>query len=333
MKPVSTPGAHFNEPSGAQLSARMTPKQNKREIPRKFGEELQNLPKHKKTPPLVSTEEKQELENLSTTESVESINQIQTVKRYQDAILNNLVAREKQYSIPKDYLEHQAEINTKMRAILVDWLVEISVKFRFKPILIFKTVNLIDRYLVSEMVKQTDLQLLGVACFAINAKVEEIYPPLMEKYIHVCANAYTKKELLAMEAKILETVDFDLHQTCSYSYLTMLSQKIAIEAKPFAFIHYILETCLLESSLARFSNLVTACGAIFLTSKIFKCGNWLPDLVKLTNVDEKQIKLCAKEIFFCMRKIDASSLNSIKKKFVSEKYFSVSKFRIENQKK
>ncbi len=136
-----------------------------------------------------------------------------------------------------------------------------------------------------------------------------------------------------MEAKILETVDFDLHQTSSYSYLALISQKIKIEAKPYAFIHYILETCLLESSLVRFSNLAMACGAIFLTSKIFKCGNWLPDLVELTNANEKEIKLCAKEAFFCMKNIDASSVNSIKKKFVSEKYFSVSKFRIENQKK
>ena len=333
MKPVSTPGAHYNEPSGAMISARVTPKKNKSKFPRKFGEELQNLPKQKKTPPVLSTEDKQEMERLSTTDSVTSIETMQTVKKYQEAILQNLIEREKLYKLDKDFLEAQTEINTKMRAILVDWLVEISVKFRFKPILIFKTVNLIDRFLAKESVKQADLQLLGVACFAINAKVEEIYPPLMEKYIHVCANAYRKKELLAMEAKILETVDFDLHQTSSYSYLMMLSQKIEIEPKPFAFIHYILETCLLESSISRFSNLTTACGAIFLTSKIFKCGNWLPDLLRLTGANEKEIKLCAKEIFFCMKKIDASSLNSIKKKFVSEKYYSVSKFRIENQKK
>lgn len=48
----------------------------------------------------------------------------------------------------------QTEINEKMRAILVDWLVEVHSKFKLLPETIFLTVNLIDRYLEKEKVSR-----------------------------------------------------------------------------------------------------------------------------------------------------------------------------------
>ncbi len=41
----------------------------------------------------------------------------------------------------------QNDINEKMRAILIDWLIEVHLKFKLLPETLFLTVNLIDRYL------------------------------------------------------------------------------------------------------------------------------------------------------------------------------------------
>ena len=41
----------------------------------------------------------------------------------------------------------QTEINDKMRAILVDWLIEVHLKFKLLPETLFITIALIDRYL------------------------------------------------------------------------------------------------------------------------------------------------------------------------------------------
>jgi hypothetical protein len=41
----------------------------------------------------------------------------------------------------------QTDINEKMRAILVDWLIEVHYKFKLMPETLFLTINLIDRYL------------------------------------------------------------------------------------------------------------------------------------------------------------------------------------------
>jgi len=37
----------------------------------------------------------------------------------------------------------------KMRAILIDWLIDVHLKFKLLPETLFMTVNLIDRYLTT----------------------------------------------------------------------------------------------------------------------------------------------------------------------------------------
>lgn len=59
---------------------------------------------------------------------------------------------EELYLPNENYMEIQTEVNEKMRAILVDWLVEVHSKFKLLPETIFLTINLIDRYLQIEKV-------------------------------------------------------------------------------------------------------------------------------------------------------------------------------------
>jgi cyclin B len=51
-------------------------------------------------------------------------------------------------TIPKaNYMKGQTDINESMRAILVDWMVDVHLKFKLLSETLFLTVNLIDRYL------------------------------------------------------------------------------------------------------------------------------------------------------------------------------------------
>ena len=60
------------------------------------------------------------------------------------------------------YMKNQPDVNEKMRAILIDWLIEVHFKFNLLPETLFITVNLIDRYLEIKGIKRQRLQLLGV---------------------------------------------------------------------------------------------------------------------------------------------------------------------------
>lgn len=47
-------------------------------------------------------------------------------------------------------MRYQTDINEKMRSILIDWLVEVHLKFKLLTETLYLTVNLIDRYLAKE---------------------------------------------------------------------------------------------------------------------------------------------------------------------------------------
>ncbi len=55
------------------------------------------------------------------------------------------------------YMERQEDINEKMRSILIDWLVEVHLKFKLVPESLYLTVNLIDRFLEREQVNRQKL--------------------------------------------------------------------------------------------------------------------------------------------------------------------------------
>ena len=83
-----------------------------------------------------------------------------------------------------------------MRAILIDWLVEVHLKFKLLQETLFLTINIIDRFLERVTLSKSKLQLLGVTALFIASKYEEIYPPELKDFIYITDRAYSKEELL-----------------------------------------------------------------------------------------------------------------------------------------
>jgi hypothetical protein len=79
-----------------------------------------------------------------------------------------------------------------MRAILVDWLIEVHLKFKLKSETLFLTVNLIDRFLERQKVSRNKLQLVGVTAMMIASKYEEIYPPQIGDFAYITDKAVSK---------------------------------------------------------------------------------------------------------------------------------------------
>ncbi len=94
------------------------------------------------------------------------------------------------------YLEEvQPDVNPKMRAILVDWLVEVSEEYKLCADTLYQTVNYIDRFLSLHVVQRNQLQLVGVGCMWVAAKYEEIYPPNVADFCYITDNTYTREQV------------------------------------------------------------------------------------------------------------------------------------------
>ena len=79
-----------------------------------------------------------------------------------------------------------------MRGILVDWLVEVHLKFKLMPETLHLTANLIDRFLASRNVSRKRLQLVGVTAMLVASKYEEIWAPEVRDFVYISDKAYDR---------------------------------------------------------------------------------------------------------------------------------------------
>lgn len=253
----------------------------------------------------------------------------QLAEPYASHIHSYLQSRLSLYHVDAGYMSRQPDINLRMRAILVDWLVDVCLKFKMLPQTLFMAVNLVDRYASVKQVSRQELQLLGVACLMITGKYEEIYPPVLKDYVAVCDNAYKREDVLRMEADILATLQFNLTQPSSLYFLQLMQQKLQIEARPLSFVQYVLESALLDIESLKFDNLTLVAGAIFLVNKIFKRGRWSHEYTTVCGVSEQDAKACAKELYGYMQQVETLGLSATKRKFSTPVYYEVSRFKVE----
>lgn len=125
-------------------------------------------------------------------------------------------------------MHQHPKINTTMRMIVVDWLVEVHQKFRLEPPTLYLTINIFDRYLsAAKSIGRNKLQLVGVTSLLLASKYEEIYPPALADIVYITDNAYSSDQVLDMECEVLGILQFQLsHPTsCHFlqRYVTLLS--------------------------------------------------------------------------------------------------------------
>lgn len=147
------------------------------------------------------------------------------VPEYHVEIIRHLMLREQQCggsALDPSYLTNQLEVTERMRSILVDWLVDVSLKFKLHPETFFLTVNIIDRYLSRHQALRARLQLIGITSCLIAAKHEQIWPPEVRDCVYIAANTYTAAEILEAERDIASVLHFRFTVPTPYPMLCFL---------------------------------------------------------------------------------------------------------------
>ena len=237
------------------------------------------------------------------------------VSEYVSEICNHMKNTEFDFIAKPGYMKNQPDINEKMRAILIDWLVEVHLKFKLYPETLYLTVNLIDRYLEKEEVLRQHLQLVGVTSMLIASKYEEIYAPEVRDFVYITDKAYTKEEILDMEYKMLTKMEFNVTAPSSYRFLERF-YKVCSEAdeKVFNLSRYLIELSLVEYRMLKHHPSMLASAALFLSLKILKKehARWTDELKEVTRFTEPQIKHWAKDLCILLQNIETWSLKAVK---------------------
>ena len=87
-----------------------------------------------------------------------------------------------------DYMEkiQKDSINANMRGVLVDWFVEVQDEYDLLSETLHLAVSYIDKYLSMNVVRKSELQLVGVASIFIASYVDDysccVYDLLLSSY-------------------------------------------------------------------------------------------------------------------------------------------------------
>lgn len=117
----------------------------------------------------------------------------------------------------------QQDVTARMRVVLVDWIVDLHLKFHLHQSTLWLCVSLFDRYLsIAHSHVRTEVQLVGVTCFLIASKFEDIYPPTLEELVDSTDNSCSREDILRTEEKVLTVLEYQLVVPTAYHFLMKL---------------------------------------------------------------------------------------------------------------
>lgn len=121
------------------------------------------------------------------------------------------------------YLKRHCGIEPQMRAILLDWLVEISYAYRLHRETFHLALEYMDRFMTccKQQMRVDRLQLIGMTCLFLAAKVEEIYPPKLKELASHMENYSNNNEdaISQFELFILKTLNWEISPVTANTWL------------------------------------------------------------------------------------------------------------------
>ncbi|KAM5236359.1 cyclin-P [Ctenodactylus gundi] len=159
-------------------------------------------------------------------------------------------------------------VTPEMRALVVDWLVQVHEYLGLAGDTLYLAVHLLDAYLRTSRVRLHRLQLLGVACLLLACKMEECVLPETACLCLLSAGSFSQAELLRAERRILSRLDFRLHHPGPLLCLELLAALAGSRPEVAQLATYFLELSLLEAEAAGWEPARRAAAALSLAHRV-----------------------------------------------------------------
>uniref|UniRef100_A0A4X2KWZ4 Cyclin-A2 n=1 Tax=Vombatus ursinus TaxID=29139 RepID=A0A4X2KWZ4_VOMUR len=219
------------------------------------------------------------------------------------------------------YMKKQPDITNSMRAILVDWLVEVGEEYKLQNETLHLAVNYIDRFLSSMSVLRGKLQLVGTAAMLLASKFEEIYPPEVAEFVYITDDTYTKKQVLRMEHLVLKVLAFDLAAPTINQFLTQyfLHQQQA-NSKVESLAMFLGELSLIDADpYLKYLPSVTAGAAFHIALYTITGKSWPESLIQQTGYTLESLKPCLMDLHQTYLRAPQHAQQSIREKYKTAK--------------
>lgn len=193
------------------------------------------------------------------------------VVEYTNEIFDHLYEREEQTTPSHNYLTDTQSpyyLRPSMRAILIDWLVEVHEKFQCYPETLFLTINLMDRFLSKNKVTLSKLQLLAVTSLFIAAKFEEVNLPKLSDYAYITDGAASKSDIKNAEMFMLTSLEFNIGWPNPMNFLRRISKADRYDFQTRSIAKFILEFSMCSHKFVDIKPSVLSAMAMFIAKRI-----------------------------------------------------------------
>eukprot|EP00930_Biecheleria_cincta_P059713 TRINITY_DN45438_c0_g1_i1.p1 TRINITY_DN45438_c0_g1~~TRINITY_DN45438_c0_g1_i1.p1 ORF type:complete len:394 (-),score=89.61 TRINITY_DN45438_c0_g1_i1:154-1335(-) len=250
---------------------------------------------------------------------VEDLNDEQQVSEYHTDIFSKLGRDEEDFCwVRPEYMEEQPELDAEERAVAVDWLVEVQVKYKLRTETLFLAVSLLDRFLSMRKVLRTDLQLVVVCAMFIAAKFEEIDAPDIRDFVHMTQQACSRQAILSMEVKMLTALEFALCRPTVMHFLDRFQRANGCSKTHRLLLEYFLQLALMDLKMTRYTPSQQVAAALLISSRLSQqpC-TWPPPLGRQDQSEQhlKCVTHCALDMCRLLQDAERSPFQAVRKKF------------------
>ncbi|XP_069557776.1 cyclin-A2 [Brachyistius frenatus] len=263
--------------------------------------------------------------DMSVVEGQEKPVNVNEVSEYAAEIHNYLREMEMKNRPKAGYMKKQPDITNSMRAILVDWLVEVGEEYKLQNETLYLAVNYIDRFLSSMSVLRGKLQLVGTAAMLLASKFEEIYPPEVAEFVYITDDTYTKKQVLRMEHLVLKVLSFDLAAPTINQFLTQyfLNQSVGKQVESMAM--YLGELSLVDCDpFLKYVPSQMAAAVYVLANNTVTGGSWPKSLKEMTGYSLDDLMPCVEDLHKMHLNAAQHAQQSVREKYKGAKFLEVS---------
>lgn len=246
---------------------------------------------------------------------------------YASEIYNYLRKRETTFQVPTNYIQSQVQVNARMRAILVDWLVQVHDKFRLLQETLFLTVSFLDRYLsIDAKVDKANLQLVGVTAMFLASKIEEMYTPEIGDFVYITDNAYSASMIRSLETKMAKLLDYNFGDPLCIHFLRRDSKAAKADPEKHTLAKYFMELMLPDFESLCFPPSQRAAASLCLAMKITDNTVWNATVTHYSHYTEESLVPCMKRIAQLVLKSSnkQSKLLAVTTKYNRSKFYKIS---------
>ncbi|XP_028257617.1 G2/mitotic-specific cyclin-B2-like [Parambassis ranga] len=208
---------------------------------------------------------------------------------YVKEIYKYLQDLEVQQAVRADYMRGY-EITPQMRALLVDWLVQVHSRFQLLQETLYVTVAILDRFLQVQPVSRRKLQLVGVTAMLLACKFEEMYAPEVGDFAYITDNAFTKLQIVKMEQLVLRSLHFQLGRPVPLHFLRRASKVANSDVQRHMLAKYLMELTLLDYSMVHYRPSEVAAASLCLSQLLLHGLPWSPTQQHYSTYDEAHLR-------------------------------------------